>query len=292
MAGPHQIWQLDLTLREVSGFAGSGREARIDGPLTEAGFAQPSGLATDGKTLYVSDAEANIIRAIDLRPDGKVRTLVGGDLFDFGDIDGSGNDVRLQHPLGLARWNDKLLIADTYNHKIKLLDPAARSVKSFAGAGKPGQVDGAKASFYEPGGLAVAGDKLYVADTNNHAIRVVDLKTKETKTLPIKGLQPPAANQAAANADVAPNAEEIKLAPQKLRAGAAVLLINVELPAGYHLNPDAPQRYKVSVEQGGEALSIDPKNSTRSTKGLPLPIRVPFGVGSAGAAELRASFTF
>src|SRR5204862_5095689 len=109
----------------------------------------------------------------------------------------------------------------------------------------------------------------------------------------IKGLQPPVSNQATAvNTDLAPNAEEIKLAPQKLRAGDAVLLINVELPAGYHLNPDAPQRYKVSVEQGGEAISIDPRNSTRGTKGLPLPIRVPFGVGSAGAAELRASFTF
>src|SRR5206468_12429743 len=57
-------------------------------------------------------------------------------------------------------------------------------------------------------------------------------------------------------------------------------------------NPDAPQRYKVSVEQGGETISIDPRNSTRGTKGLPLPIRVPFGVGSAGAAVLRASFTF
>src|SRR5260370_6203274 len=163
MGGPHQIWQLDSTLREVSDFAGSGREARIDGPLKEAGFGPPSGLAKDGKTLYVSGAEANISRAIDLGPDGKVRTLVGGDLFDFGDIDGSGNDVRLQHPLGLARWNDKLLIADTYNHKIKLLDPRARSVKHFAGAGKPGQVDGAKASFYEPTGIAVAVYKLHVA---------------------------------------------------------------------------------------------------------------------------------
>src|SRR6266850_4624142 len=229
MAGPHQIWQLDLTLREVSDFAGSGREARIDGPLKEAGFAQPSGLATDGKTLYVSDAEANIIRAIDLRPDGKVRTLVGGDLFDFGDIDGFGNDVRLQHPLGLARWNDKLLIADTYNHKIKVLDPSSRSVKTFAGLGKPGQADGPKPSFYEPGGLAVANEKLYVADTNNHAIRVVDLKTKETKTLPIRGLQPPAATEGAANNEVAPNAEEIKLPSQKLRAGDSAVVINVDL---------------------------------------------------------------
>src|SRR5882672_10112359 len=292
MAGPHQIWQLDLTLREVSDFAGSGREARIDGPLKEAGFAQPSGLATDGKTLYVSDAEANIIRAVDLRPDGKVRTLVGGDLFDFGDIDGSGNDVRLQHPLGLARWNDKLLIADTYNHKIKLLDPRARSVKSFAGAGKPGQVDGAKPSFYEPGGLAVAGDKLYVADTNNHAIRVVDLKTKETKTLSIKGLQPPVATQVAASTEAAPNAEEIKLPPQKVRAGEASLLINVVLPAGYHLNPTAPQGYKISIENGVQSLVIGEQDASRSTKGSQLPIRVPVKASIAGVADLHASFTF
>ena len=292
MAGPHQIWKLDLDKQEVSTFAGSGREARVDGSPDEAGFAQPSALATDEKTLYVSDAEANIIRAINLGPDGKVRTLVGGDLFDFGDEDGFGNDVRLQHPLGLARWNDKLLIADTYNHKIKLLDPSARSVKSFAGTGKPGQSDGARPSFYEPGGLAVAGDKLYVADTNNHAIRVVDLKTKETRTLPIKGLQPPAATEAAANDDAAPNAEEIKLPPQKVRAGEATLLINVELPAGYHLNPTAPQRYKVSIENGAKSLTINEPDASRSTKGSQLPIRVPVRAQAAGAAELHASFTF
>ena len=293
MAGPHQIWKLDLDKQQVSIFAGSGGEARRDGPLDQAAFAQPSALATDGKTLYVSDAEANIIRAVDLGSAGKVRTLVGGNLFDFGDEDGLGNDVRLQHPLGLARWNDKLLIADTYNHKIKSLDPVARSVKSFAGTGKPGQSDGAKPSFYEPGGLTIAGDKLYVADTNNHAIRVVDLKTKETKTLPIKGLQPPASNQTTtANADVTPNAEEIKLAPQRIHTGDGALSINVELPAGYHLNPTAPQRFQVSVEQGCEALPIDPENASRSTKGMRLPIRVPFGIKGAGAAEIRASFTF
>ena len=292
MAGPHQIWKLDLDTQEVSTFAGSGREARIDGALEEAGFAQPSALATDGRALYVSDAEANIIRAIDLGPDGQVRTLVGGDLFDFGDVDGSGNNVRLQHPLGLARWNDKLLIADTYNHKIKILDPIARSVKSFAGEGKPGQADGARPSFYEPGGLAVAGDKLYVADTNNHAVRVVNLKTKETQTLQIKGLQPPAASQTSADVEIAPNLEEIKPAPQKVRIGQSILLINVELPAGYHLNPAAPQRYKVSVEQGAAAVKLDLQTSTRNTKGLQLPISVPFAVSAAGAAELRASFTF
>src|SRR2546423_11955005 len=102
--------------------------------------------------LYTADSEANIIRAIDLKK-GRVRTLVGGDLFEFGDEDGHGDGVRLQHPLGILALGDKILIADTYNHKIKELDPKGRNVKTFLGTGKPGQADGHSASFYEPGGL-------------------------------------------------------------------------------------------------------------------------------------------
>jgi thiol-disulfide isomerase/thioredoxin len=292
MAGPHQIWKLDLDKQEISTFAGSGREGRHDGSLEESAFAQPSALASDGQTLYVSDAEANIIRAINLGANAKVRTLVGGDLFDFGDKEGQGDSVRLQHPLGLARWNDKLLIADTYNHRIKLLDPAARTVRNFAGLGKPGQADGATPSFYEPGGISVARDKLYVADTNNHAIRVVDLKTKETKTLQINGLQPPATSQAANNNDqLAPNAEEIKLPVQKLHAGDATVVINVDLPAGYHLNPAAPQRYTIAIQKDGEELKTAAADISKSARGLSLPIRIPVGV-NAGSATARASFTF
>src|SRR5262249_48513772 len=54
MAGPHQIWKLDLDKQEISTFAGTGREARLDGPVDEAAFAQPSALATDGQSLFVS----------------------------------------------------------------------------------------------------------------------------------------------------------------------------------------------------------------------------------------------
>ena len=67
-----------------------------------------------------------------------METLVGGDLFEFGDVDGSGDEVRLQHPLGVAfAYGDKLLIADTYNHKIKQLDPKRKGHYLF-GTGKPG----------------------------------------------------------------------------------------------------------------------------------------------------------
>ena len=289
MAGPHQIWQMDLDKNEVSTFAGSGREARLDGPLLKSGFAQPSGIATDGTTLYVADSESNIIRRIDIAG-GDVATLVGGDLFEFGDVDGSGDDVRLQHPLGLISFGDKLLIADTYNHKIKQLDPKRKSVTTLLGTGKPGQADGTSPSFYEPGGLAIANDKLYIADTNNHAIRVADLKTKTTSTLMIKGLTPPAKNIEALESATGPNAEEVKAASQKLRAGAdGVLQIDVELPSGYHLNPLAPQRYKVSVD--GKSLSVDASQASRTAKDLKLPLRIPVSAPAAGPATIRAQVT-
>jgi DNA-binding beta-propeller fold protein YncE len=288
MAGPHQIWMLDLDKNEVSTFAGSGREARLDGTLLEAGFAQPSGIASDGKELYVADSESNIIREIDLAG-RSVKTLVGGDLFEFGDVDGTGDDVRLQHPLGIITFGDKLLIADTYNHKIKELDPKTEKVTSLFGTGKPGQADGPTPSFYEPGGLTLANGHLYVADTNNHAIRVVDLKTKRASTLRINGLTPPSKNMQALETAAGPNAEEIKVPAQKLRAGDGALQIDVELPEGYHLNPLAPQRYKVSVE--GKSLTVDEKTAARASKDLKLPVRVPLNATAAGSATVHAQVT-
>jgi DNA-binding beta-propeller fold protein YncE len=306
MAGPHQIWKLDLDKGQVSTYAGSGREARTDGTLLASAFAQPSGLASDGRNLYVADSESNIIRAIELK-DGVVNTLVGGDLFEFGDTDGQGDDVRLQHPLGVVVYAGKVLIADTYNHKIKQLDPDSRTVKTFLGDGKPGQADGAQASFYEPGGLSVANDKLYIADTNNHAVRVVDLRTKQTATLAIKALQPPASNAGAETIDTTtattPNAEEIKLPSQTLLAKSdAALVVDVQLPAGYHLNTAAPQRYKVSIEGGASSSLTFAKNAkgapvdsangpTDSGKVTQLPLRLSLRAGEAGASILRISLT-
>jgi thiol-disulfide isomerase/thioredoxin len=302
MAGPHQIWKLDLDKDIVSTFAGSGREARLDGPLLDAGFAQPSGLATDGKNLFVADSESNIIRAIDLAS-GQVKTVVGGDLFKFGDVDGIGDDVRLQHPLGIVALDGKLLIADTYNHKIKQLDPATRSVKTLFGTGKPGQADGRASSLYEPGGLSIANNRLYVADTNNHAVRVVVLKMKEMSTLRINGLEPPDAltKLAATDTDAGPNSEETVLGVQRLRANQdGAVVVQVDLPAGYHLNPMAPQRYRVSVESGGHQVRLvssvagasgGDRELKASSKNLRLPLRIPFHVYDAGKAELRVQLT-
>ncbi len=187
MAGSHQIWLLDPLRAMVIRYAGTGAEGRHDGHVDAAAFAQPSGLALAGRHLFVSDAEASIVRDVSLPPVNDVRTVAGGDLFAFGDVDGAGDRVRLQHPLGLCAVSDGLLVADTYNHRIKHLDPASGRVRNWTGAGRPGHVDGAAtaARFYEPGGLSAAGRHVYVADTNNHAVRVVELASGEVHTLGI-----------------------------------------------------------------------------------------------------------
>ena len=188
MAGSHQIWvRLDDTRMGV--FAGTGAEALVDGPRDEAAFNQPSDLVLTMGHLFIADAEASAVRAIGLDEEMRVMTLVGQGLFEFGDVDGQGAAVRLQHPTGLATDGRLLYIADTYNHKIKTLDPSTGDVRTLIGTGAPGADDGpfALATLYEPEGLAYMDGRLYIADTNNHVVRVADLATGVISTLAASG---------------------------------------------------------------------------------------------------------
>jgi DNA-binding beta-propeller fold protein YncE len=162
MAGTHQIWVYDPSLPAIAPWAGSGVEDHIDGPLKEAAFAQPSGLARAGQYILVADSEVSSVRAIDLQ-DGIVRTVVGRGLFDFGDEVGAPDNVMLQHPLDVAAADGALYVADSYNNKIKAITFGTMQTRLVFGDGSP-EVLG------EPGGIAAAGGVVFIADTNNHRI--------------------------------------------------------------------------------------------------------------------------
>jgi hypothetical protein len=192
--------------------------------------------------------------------------------------------VLLQHPLGVALYDGKILIADTYNHKIKMLDAEKQTVKTFLGTGKSGQIDGAAATFYEPGGLSIADGKLFVADTNNQAIRVVDLKTKTVSTLKIEGLTSPTQTETESSA---PNSKEVKLESKTVAANSAnSLVFNIKLPEGFHLNPNAPQRYEISTADGKSVKIAAPSQKFKT-----LPLVVPFQTIQKGTAILKAKLT-
>lgn len=175
-------------------FAGNGREALVDGERDQACFAQPSGLSLDlvHQRLFVADSETSAVRVIDLQS-GEVSTLLGAGLFTFGDVDGASGEARLQHPLAVCYWNEdphgpSVLIADTYNHRIKRFDLLYRRVETLAGSGAPAGYAGGPAlaaRFSEPGGLALARRKLFVADTNNHRLRVIDLRRRVVDSVEI-----------------------------------------------------------------------------------------------------------
>jgi hypothetical protein len=296
MAGPHQIWTIDLKTNRMETFAGSGHEARRDGDRHEAAFAQPSGITGEviGEhvtRLFVADSEISSVRQIDLRSE-KVGTLVGGDLFQFGDVDGTGDNVRLQHPLGIAFHDGKIYLADTYNHKIKVIDPNMRTSKTLFGRREPGHSDGVAGSdnephFYEPSGLAFLGSKLYIADTNNHAIRVADLHSKEVKSITLKPQAKIEENVPHADHLVSLSTPVTKLPGQTLSAEATQLLLKIELPAGTDFNPGSPFQLLVRTINGAivfESASLliaEPK--TEMT--IPFHVLPDFG-GTALRVEL------
>jgi sugar lactone lactonase YvrE len=182
-AGTHQLGVLDLDAGVVRPCAGTGQEDLVDGDAGSACLAQPSSLAfgADGKALYFLDSEASALRRLDLGAGGKVTTLVGAGLFEFGHVNGALQAARFQHCLGLDWWDGRLIIADSYNGVLRIVDPVRGEVsdlgeRSFACA------DGDFACL-EPAGVAVAGpDRLLVADTNKHRLVELSVESRTART--------------------------------------------------------------------------------------------------------------
>lgn len=269
MAGAHQIWRLTLDRPRLYVHAGNGVEDIVDGPLLtrvgsqepSASFAQPSGLTSDGHWLFVADSEGSSIRMFPLQGKGEVTTLLGTSsltksvrLFTFGDRDGPLSQALLQHPLGAAYASGKLFIADTYNNKIKEIDLRSRNVKTIAG-GNLLENESETMGLNEPGGLSVADGILYVADTNNHVIRTLDLTTMNgMKTLKLQGMPPREELQVPALIDS--KVDRNTFGTQSIRPDTGEFVVNVQitLPSSATISSDAPMSYIVRRADGDAVI--------------------------------------
>jgi DNA-binding beta-propeller fold protein YncE len=290
MAGRHQIWEYDPKSGVGRAAFGTGHENIVDGPAASAALAQPSGVSVLNGKLYFADSEVSAIRSADLAA-GTVSTLFGKGLFDFGDIDGGRESARLQHPLGVATGDGKLYVADSYNHRIKIVDLESGTIRSLAGDGGVGNADGtlAQSRFSEPGGLAYAGGKLYVADTNNHAIRRIDLASDSVSTL--KVVLPEAAQSAGSSALHAgvsgflPNLSVVTLEPRTVdRDKPLNVELKLALEKGYHLNAEAPSTATISFN--GTVLHRIPVKEELLTMTAHLP------PGAAGTLRLDSTLYY
>ncbi|KAL5700311.1 Protein SUPPRESSOR OF QUENCHING 1 [Ranunculus cassubicifolius] len=269
LAGQHQIWQHDTLDGSTRAFSGDGFERNLNGSSSKSSsFAQPSGisLSPDLKEMYVADSESSSIRAVQLKTGG-TRLLAGGDpliaenLFRFGDQDGVGSDALMQHPLGVVCGSDgQIYIADSYNHKIKMLDPTSKRVVTLAGTGNAGFKDGPKlsAQLSEPAGIAQDGNgRLFIADTNNSEIRYIDTNKEGAQllTLELKGVKPPLPKSSKSPKRLRRRDTQI-ISIDGGSSKQGNLYLKISVPDGYHFSKEA--RSKFSVES--EAVVIEPLN--------------------------------
>ncbi len=280
MAGTHQIWRIDLPVGFARAFAGSGRENIVDGPTESAALAQPSGICIVGDKIYFADSEVSAVRGIDMSSE-KVFTVIGEGLFSFGDVDGEHPKAKLQHPLGIDAYGTSLIIADTYNHKIKLVEPGSRSVRTLFGTGEPGaSADNGEVAFFEPGGLSVAGDEIFVADTNNHRIVRLNLTTRAWDEIALKGLSD--------DANVlTPEVNAIQADKTSIKSDADIeLLIDVRLPADSHLSDEAP--WSIQVDSSNCLLA----QHTGKADHFPLCVTIPASDVTASADDWLVTVSF
>ncbi|MGC5165765.1 NHL domain-containing thioredoxin family protein [Luteimicrobium sp. DT211] len=174
MAGNHTLWAFDGKEGSIEHLAGTMNEGLQDGPLLDAWFAQPSGLAAVPGKLWVADAETSALRWVD--PVARAaHTAVGQGLFDFGHRDGAADRALFQHPLGVAALPDgSVLVADTYDGALR------RYVPDDAAPGG-GEVTTLVTGLAEPSGVVVregtgGGDvEVLVVESAAHRITRVAL---------------------------------------------------------------------------------------------------------------------
>lgn len=251
MAGNHQIWRYFPGDETIEVYAGSGVEALIDGPVARSAWAQPSGLCVSSGRLFVADSETSALRAIDLAK-GDVETIIGEGLFDFGDEEGAAEQTMLQHPLDVAALPDgALLVADTYNGKLKRVD--------LGGAGRRAEarVHTVLGGLNEPGAVAIAPDGSWlVADTNAH--RVVRVTRGEAKPIDVRGA-PKARTGSLAKGKPKPSSPSARGGGPEAGALDDWFTSLLEMPEGEGLGPgDASVRLSLVAPPGFELAEAAP----------------------------------
>ncbi|MGH8994282.1 MAG: NHL repeat-containing protein [Acidimicrobiia bacterium] len=158
----------------TEGFGGDG------GPATAAALSQPHGVAVDAVgNLYIADSANHRIRRVD--KEGRITTVAGNGTPDATGDGGPASAALVKDPKTLAMdpGGTVLYIADTGNNRIRRIDLSSGVIATVAGVTRAGpDGDGGpavRAQLNSPRGVWVAGDgNLYIADTDNHRIRMVD----------------------------------------------------------------------------------------------------------------------
>ena len=182
------IRKIDTSLA-VTTLAGTlGTTGAADGTGTTALFNYPKGITSNGTLLFVADTSNYLIRTVNPNT-GFVDSPIGTS-GQSGYVDGVGAGVKFGNPFGIAATATYVYLTDPINNSIRSIKISDGTVATLAGstAGTSGSADtatgpGTLARFSTPAGIVTDGTNLYVADSNNHTIRKIEISSGIVSTV-------------------------------------------------------------------------------------------------------------
>jgi sugar lactone lactonase YvrE len=175
----HRVRRVDAETGVITTVAGLGRPRFFgDGGLAvEAGLSEPAALAlSDDGVLYIADQSNNRVRAVDLAT-GVIRTVAGTGKAGYNGDGMIATETCLAGPSGLALASDgTLFIADSFNGRIRAVDPVTGLIRTVVGDGGEYRYQGpdepSSCSLSRPSGMTLDEEgNLYVTDSDNHLVR-------------------------------------------------------------------------------------------------------------------------
>jgi hypothetical protein len=184
---PQQPLHIHLNRGNVSTFTGLAAPGTADGSPADAQFNSPSDICFNGTNFFVTDTQNHTIRKV--TPSGTVSTLAG-DPGNAGFSDGLGSGAKFNTPRGITTDGTFLYVSENLGKRIRRVRISDGNVETLAGdttVSLPTTADtngiGTAARFGDLSGLLVKGNILYIADTGNSKIKILNLSTKAVTTL-------------------------------------------------------------------------------------------------------------
>ena len=174
----HRVRRVDAKTGLISTLAGVGqpRFSGDGGPSVNAGLNEPAALAVHGTRVYIADQSNNRVRMIDVATE-IITTVAGTGLAGYNGDGMPATEASLAGPSGLAVGADgTLYIADTFNGRIRGVDPTTGMISTVAGDGGDyryqGPTETSSGSLSRPSGISLDLDgNLLITDSDNHLVR-------------------------------------------------------------------------------------------------------------------------